>query len=441
MTIQSKIDLRPAKLALGEQRVTIPYKPRGVFKAYHKREQRFALTVAHRRCGKTVAEVNEGGRRVLMNPREFPPPQVAFISPTFGQSKRNAWPYARHYFSHIPGIKFSEAELIVTFPNKGKFYFAGSDNPDALRGLYLDHASLDEYGDQDPRVWGEVVRPQLSDYGGTATFIGSARGRNHFFELMTQHQDDEDWLIQILKASETGLISDKELALARSAMTEDEYAQEYECSFDAAIKGSYYGGLIEAAESEGRIGHVVYYDESAPVYSCWDLGIGDHTAIWTFQVIGPEYHWLSYYENTGENLGHYCDYLDTLPYKIVEDFVPHDAEARELQTGYSRTQFLRNRKRNPTVVPRHNPDDGIMAVRKQFNGFYFNKEFTRHGVDCIRMYRARFDEKNKVGNRKPLHDWSSHAADAMRCGIMGIGMGLTASDWAKPLHRNIQGIV
>jgi len=441
MNLQSKIDLRPARLVLGEQRITIPYRPRGVFREYHRRSQRFALTVAHRRCGKTVAEVNEGGRRVLMNPREFPPPQVAFISPTFGQSKRNAWPYARHYFSHIPGIKFSEAELIVTFPNKGKYYFAGSDNPDALRGLYLDHASLDEYGDQDPRVWGEVVRPALSDYGGTATFIGSARGRNHFFELMQQHQDDDDWLIRILKASETGLISDEELALAASAMTAEEYAQEYECSFDAAIKGAYYGKLVERAEDEGRIGHIVYYDEAVPVYSCWDLGIGDHTAIWTFQVVGPEFHWLSYYENTGQNLGHYVDYLDTLPYKIVEDFLPHDSEARELQTGLSRTQFLQNRKRNVTVVPRHGVDDGIAAVRKQFNTFYFNKEFTRHGVDCIRMYRTEFNEKKKIGARKPLHDWSSHAADAMRIGVMGMALGQTASDWNVPLKRNLQGIV
>ena len=441
MTIQSAIDLRPTRAIIGETKVVIPYKPRGPFKPYHKRAQRFALTVAHRRCGKTVAEVNEGGRKILTNERVFPPPQAAFISPTYGQSKRNAWPYARHYFQDIPGIKFHESELIVTFPNGGKYYFAGSDNPDALRGLYLDHASLDEYGDQDPRIWGEVVRPALSDYGGSATFIGSAKGRNHFWELLDAHRDDPDWYVAILKASETGLLDPDELELARTTMTPEEYAQEYECSFDAAIKGSYYGQLIERAESEGRIGHIVYYDEAAPTYACWDLGIGDHTAIWTFQVVGPEFHWLNYYENVGQNLGHYCDWIGTLPYKITEHFLPHDAEARELQTGISRTAFLQNRGLNVQVVPRHRIEDGIAGVRKKFNAFYFNREFTKHGVDCLRMYRSNWNEKNKVGSDKPLHDWSSHAADAMRTGVMGIGEYISQSDWSKPLTRGLEGIV
>ena len=114
--------------------IEIEYKPRQEFSSYHNRKQRFAITVAHRRAGKTVAEVNEGGKRALLVQRKFPPPQVAFISPTYKQSKRNAWPYAKHYYHKIPGVKFSESELTVTFPNQARYFFAGSDNPDALRG-------------------------------------------------------------------------------------------------------------------------------------------------------------------------------------------------------------------------------------------------------------------------------------------------------------------
>lgn len=436
--LQSAIDLRPTRAVVGETTVKIPYSPRDPFKPYHRRTQRFALNVAHRRCGKTVAEVNEGGRKALTVAREFPPPQVAFISPTYGQSKRNAWPYARHYFRDIPGIKFHESELIVTFPNGAKYFFAGSDNPDSLRGLYLDHASLDEYGDQDPRIWGEVVRPALSDYGGSATFIGSAKGRNHFWELLDAHRDDPEWYISILKASETGLLDEEELRLARTTMTPEEYAQEYECSFDAAIKGAYYGHLVERAETENRIQKHIYYDEAAPTFACWDLGIGDHTGIWVFQIVGPEFHWLYYTEDSGKSLGHYCDWLDGLPFKISEHFLPHDAEARELQTGISRTEFLQRRGLNCTVVPRHRVEDGIAGVRHKFNRFYFDRTNCKRGIDALRMYRSNWNDKNKIGSNAPLHDWSSHAADALRVGVMGIGDHALGSDWASPLIRDLQ---
>lgn len=398
--------------------VEIPYAPRAHFKTYHDRKQRFAVTVAHRRAGKTVAEVNEGGKRALTVQRQFPPPQVAFISPTYKQSKRNAWPYAKHYYNGIPGVQFSESELTVTFPNGARYFFAGSDNPDSLRGLYLDHASLDEYGDQDPRTWGEVIRPALSDYGGTATFIGSARGRNHFYDLLKRHQDDPDFLVTILRASETGIISSAELDLARRTMTAEEYAQEYECSFDAAIKGAYYGKEIVDAEDAGRIGNVAH-DKAADVYCAWDLGIGDATALWVFQIVGQEWHWLRYYEATGEALSHYVDWVKALPFPVHKHLLPHDAKARELQTGNSREEFLQQRGLNCEVLPRHSHDDRINAARVKFNRFWFDAKGCERGIDCLRMYQADWDEKHQVLRKTPLHNWASHGADAFGYGVMG----------------------
>lgn len=399
-------------------RVSIPYAPRGPFREYHNRAQRFAITVAHRRAGKTVAEVNEDGKKVLTVQRTFPPPQVAFISPTYKQSKRNAWPYAKHYFASIPGIRFSESELTTIFPNGGRLMFAGSDNPDALRGLYLDHASLDEYGDQDPRIWGEVIRPALSDYGGSATFIGSAKGRNHFYRLLKDHEKDADFMVRILKASQTGLISEAELDLARRTMTQEEYAQEYECSFDAAIKGAYYGKEVEAAESENRICSV-RHDRAADAFAAWDLGIGDQMAIWFGQIVNREWHWIGYYENSGFGLDHYVDYVKSQPFPVHMHFLPHDAEARELQTGKSRIEYLQGRGLKCTVVPRHEVDDGINAVRTTFNRMWFDKDSCERGLDCLRMYRSEFDEKHQVLKSRPLHDWASHGADAFRYGVMG----------------------
>lgn len=411
-----------------EVRVGIPYEPRSQFKDYHERSQRFAITVAHRRAGKTVAEVNEGGKIALTVARQFPPPQVAFISPTYKQSKRNAWPYARHYFGGIPGTEFKESELTVIFPNRARYIFAGSDNPDSLRGLYLDHASLDEYGDQDPRTWGEVVRPALSDYGGSATFIGSAKGRNHFYALLKEHEDDPDFLVTILKASKTGIISEEELKLAKRAMSREQYEQEYECSFDAAIRGAYYGKEVVLAEEEDRIG-TVPYDRAANVFSAWDLGIGDAMAIWFGQIVSREWHWIGYYENSGFGLDHYVDYIKGLPFPVHEHFLPHDGEARELQTGKSRREYLEARGLNCTIVPRHNVDDGISAVRMRFNRMWFDKKACARGLDCLRMYRSEFDETLQTLRPKPLHDWASHGADAFRTGVMG------ADDSRSPMTR------
>ena len=411
-------DLRPIREQLGVLEFKIPYQPRPQMRAYHARKQRFALTVAHRRFGKTVAEVLEGAKRVLTCTRTFPVPQVAFISPIFAQGKRNAWPYLRHYMQGLPGMDYQESTLTATFPNGGKYFFAGSDNPDSLRGVYLDHASLDEYGSQDPRIWGEVVRPALSDYKGTATFIGSAKGRNHFYTLLKQHEEDPDWLITILKASETGILSQDELDQARSTMSEDQYQQEYECNFDAAVTGTFYGKDIELAEKEQRITGVPY-DKVAPVFMAWDLGIGNAMAVWTFQIVGREYHFLEYHEKEGVGLDYFIQWIKERAYKIEEHFLPHDVEARELQTGKTRLQFLQGHGLNVFTLKKDRVEDGIHACKMVLNRCWFDKRKCAEGVDSLRMYRTLYNSKTDAFTQKPLHDWSSNGADAFRYAIMG----------------------
>lgn len=401
------------------EKVVIPYSPRPVFRPYHNRTQRFAINVAHRRAGKTVAEINDKGRRLLTNPRVFPPPQGAFISPTFAQGKRNAWPYAKAYFGRIPGVHILEGDLTIVFPNRARFIFAGSDNYESLRGLYLDEATLDEYGMQDPRVWGEVVRPALSDYGGSATFIGSAKGRNHFYDLLEQHREDPDWYISILKASETGILSKEELEAARSTMTPEQYAQEYECSFDAAITGTFYSSDIELAETEGRITGVPY-DKAALVYCSWDLGIGNAMALWLFQLVGKEYHFLYYYENDGKGLDHYLDWLKGLPFTVDLHLLPHDAKARELQSGRTRQQFFEGHNLKVEVLKRERIEDGIHAVKMVLNKCWFDRKNTKRGVEALRMYRTAHNLKLNSFSNTPLHDKSSNGADSFRTAAMGV---------------------
>ena len=201
-------------------------------------------------------------------------------------------------------------------------------------------------------------------------------------------------------------------------MTDEQFRQEYECSFDAAIVGSYYGKDVELAEVEKRVTRISQ-DKAADVFACWDLGIGDSMAIWLFQIVGKEWHWLRYYENSSEGLDHYVDWIKSLPFTVHRHFLPHDAEARELQTGKNRIEFLEGRGLSCEVVPRHNVDDGINAVRLKFNQFWFDAEGCEIGLDRLRMYRAEFDEKNGVLKPRPLHDAASHGADAFRYGVMG----------------------
>lgn len=347
-------------------------------------------------------------------------PRFAYISPTYIQAKDIAWSYLKEFTFAIPGMKYSESELSVIFPgSQARIRLYGAENYDRLRGLYLDGCIIDESGDIDPRAWPEVIRPALSDRQGWATFIGTPKGRNHFYKTHQLAKREDDWYAQELPASETGILPAEELKDAQRTMTPEQYAQEYECSFDAAVKGAYYGKEIELAEKENRIGKVPH-DRAADVYAAWDLGIGDSMALWIFQMVGPEIHFIRYYENNNHGLDHYVDWIKALPFRVHEHLLPHDAEARELQTGKSRVEYLRGRDLKCTIVPRHNVEDGIEAARMRFNRMWFDAEACEKGVECLRMYRAEYDDKNDVLKNKPLHDWASHGADAFRYGVMGL---------------------
>ena len=397
--------------------IPVEIRPRPPFRPYLERKERWSCIVAHRRAGKTVACIQDLIKRAIECDKKDP--RFAYISPTYTQSKDVAWNYLKRFTSGLPGVEISESELWVRFSHNGaRIRLYGADNYDRLRGIYLDGAIIDEAGDIDPRAIGEVIRPALSDRQGWATYIGTPKGRNEFFRIHQLAEEQDDWFSAKLRASQTGLIAEEELADAKRQMTAEAYAQEYECSFDAAIRGSYYGKDVEEAEAAGRIGRVPY-DKAADVYCSWDLGIGDMMSLWFFQIIGKEWHFLRYYENNGFGLDHYVDYVKSLPYRVHEHLLPHDAEARELQTGNSRIQFLEGRGLSCRVVARHNVDDGINAVRVKFNRFHFDREGCARGLDCLRMYRSEFDDKHQILRPRPLHDWASHGADSFRTGIMG----------------------
>lgn len=367
-------------------------------------------------------------------------PRFAYVAPLYAQAKDVAWAYLKKFTAPIPGVTAHEQELRVDLPGGGRIRLYGADNYERLRGIYLDGVVLDEVGDMDPRAWSEVIRPALADRKGWAVFIGTPKGRNHFADVWKQAQDNPDWYSLMLKASQTGIVSPEELADARaSGMSEDQYNQEFECSFDAAVVGAYYGKLIERAENEGRIGNVPW-EPNVPVETWWDLGIDDSTAIWFVQAIGREIRVIDYYEMSGVGLEHYAKVLKEKDYVYSRHILPHDVEVRELSTGKSRFAFLAGLGIKGTVARKHSVEDGINSVRSILSRCWFDKTRCARGVEALRQYRQDWDDKLKAFKGRPLHDWTSHGSDAFRYGaytvrpaevewVMGVPRYL---DTAKP---------
>jgi phage terminase large subunit len=397
-----------------ELSLVFDYEPRKQFAAFHDRRERFACIVSHRRAGKTVACIHDLQLAATVSQKVRP--RFAYLSPFLRQSKAVAWDYLRHAMrdARAFGATAHESELRVDYPNGAQVRLYGADNPDAMRGIYLDGIVLDEYADMDPRVWSEVIRPALADRQGWAVFIGTPRGRNAFFELWRRSRSEEGWFSLMLRASETGLIPASELALARRDLSDEQYLQEFECSFDAAVVGSYYGKLMAQAEADKRVAGVPY-DPAALVWTSWDLGIRDATAIWFAQVIGREIRIIDYYEASGVDLGHYVREINARPYVYAGHIVPHDAQAKELGTGKSRLEVLESLGlKHLSVAPLHRIEDGINAVRVFIPKCWFDAAKCARGIDALKLYRAEYDRTLQALRPQPVHDWTSHAADSFR---------------------------
>lgn len=405
-----------------EIRVATGYVPRPLQAKLHKSLDRFTVLVCHRRFGKTVFCINELIDRALSN--KGTNPRLAYIAPLYKQAKTVAWDYLKHYTAAIPGRQVNESELRVDLPNGSRISLYGADNPDSLRGIYLDGVVLDEYAQMSPRLWGQVIRPALADRKGWAIFIGTPMGHNEFWRIYEYAKSSDGWFAAMFKASETGVLEPDELIAAASEMDEDEYDQEFECSFTAAIKGAYFGKLMAKADADGRIAGVPY-DPVLPVHTAWDLGIGDDNVIWFFQQSGPRIQVIDYYANHGFGVDHYWQELQRRArddgYVYGTHYAPHDIEAREWGTGRTREEQSKRLGLKFIVVARvSNKEDGHNAVRAILPRCYFDEKKCEDGIEAMRQYRREWDEKKQAFKDRPLHDWTSHPADAFQTMALGV---------------------
>ena len=390
--------------------IRIPYRPRDAFKPLHYRTQRWAVVVAHRRAGKTVACINELIKSAITDTR--PDGRYAYVAPFYSQAKSVAWDYLKRFSAVIPNIQINESELRIDYPNGARVRLFGADNADALRGQFFDGVVADEYGDWKPSVWSYVIRPALADRGGWAIMIGTPKGRNQFWEMHTHATINEKWLCLTIKASESGLLPAEELAELQLELTDDAWRQEMECDFDAALPGAIFGKELWQAEQEGRIKPNLY-DPELKVHAVMDLGFSDDTAIFWFQV-GKELRIIDCYATHGMSIDHYDGILKAKPYKYGDWlWLPHDARAKSLQTGRSIEEQFRTMGWKTRITPELGLIDGVQAARLTLGDCFIDSK-CQDGLDALKQYQREYDEDKKCFRDKPRHDWTSHYADAFR---------------------------
>jgi len=406
--------------------VELDYCPRQVFEDFHDRQERWSVIVAHRRCGKTVLCINDLIYRALMEDKEQG--RYAYVAPYLSQSKSIAFDYLLKYSQPVLA-KANQSELWVELVNGARIRLFGADNPDTLRGLYLDGVVLDEYADMKPSIFGAVIRPLLADRKGWATFIGTPKGHNAFWEVYNNATQDKDWYVKVLRASQTGLLEQSELDDAAKTMTQDQYLQEFECDFESAILGAYFGKEMRALTDGGRITEIEY-EPLFPVHTAWDLGYSDDTAIWFFQVVHGEIRCLDYHSSNGQPVAFYAGVIQSREkergYVYGTHWLPHDARAKTLSSNRSVIEQLGDKipLKSIKIAPNLKLQDGIQASRLALTRTWFDHKCT-DGIECLRQYQREYDEDKKVFRDKPRHDWTSHGADAFRY------LALTWKDEAK----------
>jgi len=400
--------------------IKIPYTPRKHQSYLHQQinKHRWSVLVCHRRFGKTVCMINHLIKSALMCKEKNP--RFAYIAPTFKQAKSIAWDYMKQFTAKIPATKFNETELRVDLPNGARITLLGAENSDGLRGIYLDGCVIDEYANIEGKLFAEIIRPALSDRKGYCVFIGTPAGMNNNFYDLYQHANGaDDWFNYKAKASDTKIVDPEELEKAREVMGEKKYLQEFECDWIANIEGAIYGDEIAKLDDKKQLARVPY-DPTLPVSTSWDLGVADHSSIIFFQQKGTAIQIIDYHEERGHGLPHYIQLLNEKPYIYKEHYAPHDIEVQEFGNGKTRREIAYQLGVRFKVVPKLPVEEGIHAVTMLLNRCWIDTDHCKSLIDALRHYHRKYIDKNRMFRSKPVHDWSSHACDAMRYLAVGL---------------------
>jgi len=384
----------------------------------------------HRRAGKDDICLHWTATQAMQRPASY-----WHMLPQFNQGRRAIWEAVNPHtglrrideaFPPEIRARTDSQSMTIEFINGAMWHVVGSDNYNALVGSPPAGVVFSEWSLADPAAW-PYIRPILDENGGWAIFIYTSRGRNHGWSILQHAKHTEGWYAESIPATETAVFSPEQLKEAKRELIElygegpgsALYRQEYLCDFDAAVLGAYYSKLMQDAESEGRIGDIPY-DPTLPVETWWDLGMHDATSIVFAQREKgtPWVNVIDYHESSGEGLPHYAKVLQDKGYTYSRHVMPHDVKVRELGSGKSRLEIAQGLGMKVDIAPQQKVEDGIQAVRALLPKCRFDRVKTKRLVEALRSYRTEYDTERRVFKPKPVHDWTSHPADAFRYGAV-----------------------
>jgi hypothetical protein len=400
--------------------VTVPFAPREWQRALLDDRAKRIVAVVHRRAGKSTALMWMGLKRALTEKK--PNARVVHILPYGVMWQRTGlWDQLAQAAEAIPGAVVRRSELAIKLPNGGVFQAGGADNVDSWRGGGADLVVVDEFDDTPASLVPLVIEPMLADRNGTLVRSGTPKGRGLLQAAYDRARITPGYSAYLLDYTKTGALNDEAIKTLRQEMSDEEFQQELCCSFNTPNSGSYYGKLMDEAERDGRVTHVPH-DPALKVWTAWDLGVHDSTAIWCAQITrGGEWRMIDYIEDSGAGLDHYVRLLQARPYVYEKHLLPHDAEVRELGSGRSRTETLHGLGCRPTRgVGAHSIADGINAVRMILPRCWFDAERCAKGIQALRHYRREWNEAAQTWRSAPVHDHASHGADAARYLALGV---------------------
>lgn len=415
-----------------------------LFEAILSKGYKRVLGILPRRAGKDVSAFNLCIRCCLKEPCI-----IYYIFPTYSQAKKVIWDSitntGERILDYIPEQVMeskNSQEMKIRFKNGSLFQLVGSDNYDSLMGTNPRGVVFSEYALQDPRAY-QYIRPILTANGGWALFISTPRGKNHLWELYQLAQSSPEWFCLKLSIEDTQHISLHEIEKERQEglMSEDLIQQEYYTSFDMGVEGSYYNRYLDKMRVNGRIG-LVPWENGFNVHTAWDLGVRDATSILFFQTIGQSVRIIDCYSNSKHGIEHYAEVLNNKPYQYGTHIAPHDIRVREWGSGITRFEKARELGITFTLSDEITVPDGIEAARSLFSKLWIDEKNCADFLKALENYRQEYDSKRKIYKNRPLHDWSSHYADAFRYLAVSLPKtsdGLSAEDLDKNYREAVLG--
>lgn len=350
--------------------------------------------------------------------------------PEYAQARKAIWTAVNPHtgrrrideaFPHELRAQTWEHEMAIRFKNGSMWRVVGSDNPNSLVGTAPAGLVMSEYALGNPASWG-YLSPILEENGGWAMFITTPRGRNHAYSTFQLAKSMPDkWLAELSSVHQSGF------PLERVEQARQEYhgifgrdagdaliEQEYFCSFEAAILGSYWGRVLNEIRLKGQI-REFRIEPGFPVHRAWDLGKGAHMVIWFFQIIGAEVRIVDFVQGHAVGIPGFARIIrEEKNIRGGIDYVPHDARVVELGTEKSRIETMIGCGLNPEIVPIMGVEDGIQAGERVLARCWFREEACREGLEGLANYRADWDQDLKRFTDQPVKDWSEHIGSAFR---------------------------